>query len=185
MYVVTAFIVLKPPLSAFRSGCSNASRRFTHRCSTDECHFGLEYRRHGWHRQFHSVLRRQFDCHFSVADNRNYWQADGSDSGPHVSVLPVCPELRQNCVLDEQQCHHAWVIRSLSNLNFYIKMSLRTTGQRPTLACSAVPLAACIQRHPCTSFCMLPPVSPETTFVDTANKNWLPCMATSLDGLKN
>jgi len=44
------------------------------------------------------------------------------------------------------------IVRSLSNFNFYIELL------RPVLARSAVPLAACIQRHPCTSFCMLPHV---------------------------
>ena len=58
------------------------------------------------------------------------------------------------------------IIRSLSNLHFCIEMSLRTAGQRPTLARSALPLDACTQPHPCTSFCMLPPMSPETTFVE-------------------
>ena len=101
----------------FRSGCSDTS--WCCQCSADECFVRLEFRCHGGRQQFSRALRRCFVYHLAAANNRNDREADRFDTRTHIRVLSVCPEFRQNCVLHELHCHHAWVgpIHSLSAPN--------------------------------------------------------------------
>jgi len=94
----------------FRSGCSDTS--WCCQCSADECFVRLEFRCHGGRQQFSRALRRCFVYHLAAANNRNDREADRFDTRTHIRVLSVCPEFRQNCVLHELHCHHAWVYYS-------------------------------------------------------------------------
>jgi len=94
----------------FRSGCSDTS--WCCQCSADECFVRVEFRCHGCRQQFSRALRRCFVYHLAAANNRNDREADRFDTRTHIRVLSVCPEFRQNSVLHELYCHHAWVYYS-------------------------------------------------------------------------